>query len=218
MQFQHLDVPQGSPDWHKCRLGRVTASRLCDWLAVSKKDGKTPLKAREDYEREIWFEQTFGVAFNNYVTDAMADGIQYEELAAQEYEKKTKRKVESCGVWYSDTFAASPDRLAGKEGLLEIKILRDASFTDVLLSGVPEKHWMQIQGQLFATRRAWCDYVALNLSTKAFTIIRVTPDQEFFKRLEESLQEIRITVKENYPTYPVSSEIKQEVTEEAVWN
>jgi len=189
MKFEYLDVAQRSPEWFGVRMGKVTASRLSDWMAVSVAKGKegTPLKARFDYERELWFERKFGVSFNNYVSEAMMDGQDFEDFARKQYENIKGVKVENCGIFYNNKFAATPDGFVGKDGLLEIKVLRDNTFTEVLLGGVPEKHFKQIQGQLWASGREWCDYVAINLNTKKIAIWRVAPNADLHKEIEESL-------------------------------
>ena len=43
---------QRNESWHADRCGRITASRMKDVLAVSKRDGK-PLQARQDYLMQI---------------------------------------------------------------------------------------------------------------------------------------------------------------------
>jgi len=190
MKFEYLEVEQRSPEWFGVRMGRVTASRLADWLAVSKAKGKEgePLKARLDYERELWFERKFGANFNNYISEAMLDGQNYEDYARLQYAKLKGVEIKPCGIFYNELFAATPDGLIGEDGILEIKVLRDNTFTEVLLGGVPDNHWKQIQGQLFASGRKYCDYMALNLNTKKFAVWRVEPNAEFHKLLEESLQ------------------------------
>lgn len=188
MKFEYSAAFQRSPEWYKLRIGKVTASRLADWLAVSKRDGK-PLKARSDYEQELMFERTFGVSFENFVSSAMQAGIEFENFAKQEYHKATGNEVEDCGCWFNEYFLASPDGTIGKDGLVEVKILKDNSFTDVLVNGVPENHWKQMQGQLWASGRKWNDYVAANLNAKKIKVIRVLPDKEFFKTLEASVKE-----------------------------
>lgn len=203
MDFLYADVKQRSAHWFELRRGRVTASRLSDWLAVSKAKSGTgkPLKARLDYEKELIYERQFGVSYNNYFSDAMQDGVELEDFAVQQYEIITGHATAECGIWYSDLFAASPDRTVvgttadpiTQFGLLEVKVVRDATFTEILLTGVPEKHWQQIQGQLFATGQQWCDYVALNLNTRKVKIIRVERDAEFMEYLEEALHEDLVT-------------------------
>lgn len=191
MKFEYSDAPQKSPEWHKLRIGKITASRLGDWLAVSKAKNSIgkPLKPRLDYEKELMFERQFNTGFETWVSDAMQDGIDFEMFARRQYEKITGSIVLECGCWYSDLFVASPDGTVGDDGLVEIKVLRDNSFSSVLEEGVPDKHWKQIQGQLWASGRKWCDYVAINLNTKKIKIIRVLPDAEFHEWLELAVPE-----------------------------
>jgi predicted phage-related endonuclease len=160
-------------------------------LAVTKaKDTKgKPLKARLDYEKELMFERQFGVSFNNYISDAMQDGMDFENFARGQYNSITGRVMVECGAWHSDMFVASPDGTIGQDGLGEIKIVRDNTFTEILISGVPEKHQLQIQGQLWASGKKWCDYVAVNLNTKRVVIIRVEADKEVHDYLEEAVTE-----------------------------
>jgi predicted phage-related endonuclease len=200
MKFEYFAGQQRTPEWFELRRGKVTASRLDDWLSVSKaKTGMgKPLKKRLDYEKELLFERQFGVSYENFVSAAMQDGIDFEVFARQQYEKITGNVVREVGCWYNDLFVASPDGAVDPyeikndsyyEGLIEIKVLKDNSFTDVLTDGVPEKHWRQIQGQLWAAGSKWCDYVAINLNTKKMKIIRVEADTEFQEYLELSLNE-----------------------------
>lgn len=200
-KFEYFAGQQRSPEWFELRRGRVTASRLDDWLSVSKAKNGTgkPLKKRLDYEKELLFERSFGVSYENFVSTAMQEGIDFEDFARKQYEKISGNKVEEVGCWYNDVFVASPDGLITVDGdfqvgtnnigLIEIKVLKDNSFTDVLTDGVPEKHWRQIQGCLYASGAQWSDYVAINLNTKKIKIIRVLPDTEFFDYLELALQE-----------------------------
>jgi len=84
MKFEYFAGEQRSKEWFELRQGKITASRLKDWMAVSIAKGKegTPLKARFDYERELLFEREFGVSFDFYVSEAMEDGINYEDYAS----------------------------------------------------------------------------------------------------------------------------------------
>lgn len=192
MEFNYFAGEQRTPEWYKLRIGKVTASRLEDWLSVSKAKGKEgqPLQKRKDYEKELQFERQFGVAYDNFVSDAMKDGIVYEIFAIEQYEKIYERDVNSVGAWYNDLFVASPDgEVMGEPGLVEVKVLRDNSFSAVLSDGIPEKHWKQVQGQLWASGKEWCDYIAINLNTKKMKVIRVQADEEFHKWLELAVPE-----------------------------
>lgn len=194
MDFQYSAAPQRSPEWFRLRRGKVTASRLEDWLSVSRAKGKEgePLKARTDYEKELSFERQFDVNYNNYVTEAMLDGIELEQFAREQYQRITGNKVDEVGCFYSDKFVASPDGIVsnvktGEKGLLEIKVLRDASFMEVLSNGVLPAHYKQIQGCLLASGLDWCDYVTLNLTTKKIDIIEIKKDADMQQQILESL-------------------------------
>lgn len=191
LNFRYLDCVQRSPEWFAARLGRVTASRLEDWMGVSKAKGKEgqPLKARSDYETELAFELQFGTNYNKFVSEAMQDGVEFEDFTVAQYEKITGNKTEQCGCWYDTYFVASPDRTVGDDGLLEIKVLRDTNWMEVLLTGVPENHMKQVQGQLWATGRKWCDYAAINLNTKKLIILRVKRDDDMIKLIAEKVKE-----------------------------
>lgn len=196
MKFEYFAGAQRTEPWYELRLGKPSASNLYRWLAVSKaKDPKvngTPLKARTDYERELMFERTFKVPFEKYVNSAMQEGIDFEAFAREQYAKITGKKPVEVGAWHNEFFVASPDAGVADEGLLEIKWLKDTNWTAVLADKKPyvgssANHWQQCQGQLFASKRKWCDYVAGNLNTKKFVIVRVLPDKDFFAELEASL-------------------------------
>lgn len=217
MKFEYFAGEQRTAPWYDLRIGKVTASRLEDWLSVSKAKatlGK-PLQKRKDYEKELQYERQFGVAYDNFVSDAMNDGIILEGFAVMEYEARKSVKVVPVGAWYNDIFVASPDGGVNDEGLVEVKVVRDNTFSVILAAdgkdthpifdedgkpakdkdgnllgtGVVEKHWKQIQGQLWASGRKWCDYIAINTNTKKMKVIRVLPDKEFFEWLELAVPE-----------------------------
>ena len=188
LSYKRYDGAQRTKEWFDLRLGVPTGSRLGDWLAVSKRDGK-PLKARLDYERELMFEREFGVAFDTYVTPAMQAGIDLEPFAKTQYEAITGNKVSDGGAFYNDYFCVSPDGLVGTDGGVEFKVLQDKSFTDVLVNGVPENYVLQCQSGLYASGCKWWDFVAINTNTKMVKIVRLTPDQEIIEKIDKSVQE-----------------------------
>lgn len=191
MRFEYFAGEQRSPEWFKLRLGKVTASRLSDWLAVSKAEktkGK-PLKKRLDYEKEIMFERKFNTSYETFVSEAMQDGIDYEDFARKEYERVTGNSVKEVGCWHNDYFVASPDGLVEDAGLLEIKIVKDNSFSEVLTDGVPDKWVKQVQGQMWASGKLWTDFVAVNFNTGKLKVIRVAADPEEHKWFELAITE-----------------------------
>lgn len=192
MTFKLLDAPQGSPEWVEARVGKVTASRLKDWLAVGVKG--QPLKARADYERELAFEVEFKVPFERFVTNAMLQGQEMEEFLKKQYAQHYDVIVKPVGAYYSESFVASPDGEIGADGLIECKWVYDTTFSEVLTDGVKDDHMLQIQGQLWASNRKWCDYVVGNGHTGKFVVIRVERDEEIIKRIEDSLTDHKLSV------------------------
>lgn len=203
LTFEYDPAPQRSPEWLTRKRGKIGASRMSDWLAVSKAKtsmGK-PLKARLDYEKELMFERQFGVSFNKFVTEAMQDGIDFEDFARQQFMlARPEFTAAEVGCWFNDYIAVSPDRLLfyastsapeleDAVGVLEIKIVKDNTFTEILMSGVPDKHMKQIQTQLWATKLNKGYYVAVNFTTKRFVIIEVERDQDEIDYMNEAVQE-----------------------------
>lgn len=201
--FQYDPSPQRSPEWLARKRGKIGASRMHDWLAVSKAKTGTgkPLKARLDYEKELMFERQFGVSFQTFVSDAMQEGIDYEDFARKQFLiARPQFATAEVGCWFNDFVTVSPDRLVFPAGsntedfklavaVLEIKIVKDNTFTDILMNGVPAKHMEQIQTQLWATGLNKGYYVALNFNTKMFVIITVKRDQELIDYISEAIQE-----------------------------
>lgn len=187
-KFEYSDAPQRSPEWVEIRVGKPTASRLKDWLAVGKRDGK-PLQARRDYEAELAFEIRFNVPFTRFVTSAMEEGQLMEEFLKRQYERVNNVVVRTVGCYYNNYFVASPDGEVDGDGLIECKWVYDKTFSDVLANGVPEEHYLQIQGQLWAAGKQWCDYVVGNGNVGRFKVIRVQRDEETISRIRDSLKD-----------------------------
>lgn len=218
LTFEYDPAPQRSPEWLARKRGKIGSSKLDAWLATSKaaKTLGQPLKARLDYEKQLMFERQFNTNFEIWVSSAMEEGIELEDFARQQYVRITGATCDEVGCWYNAFFVASPDRVVNDDGLIEIKVLKDSKFTDVLYEGVPDKYWKQIQGQLWASGRQWCDFVAINLNSKKVVIIRVEPDLEFHDYLNEAVQEQLVTEPFKLDTvYDIVGEVPQGLVFEA---
>jgi putative phage-type endonuclease len=156
------EMIQGSPEWLDARCGKVTASCVADVLAV-KRDGK-PTAERERYLMELVGERLTGLATQHYITAAMLEGSEREPQACDAYE--FLYGVDTVKVGFVDhpaiTMAgASPDRLVGKDGLVEFKCPTLRTHLETLLAGeIPEEHRPQMRWQMACTGRAWCDFAS----------------------------------------------------------
>jgi putative phage-type endonuclease len=143
-----LQVEQNSDAWLAARHGgihRITASNAAACLGLS------PWCSRQKAYRIARGEET------ERENAAMKWGHDKEDSARQSYEVETSNLAVPTGFWVHDHYpwlGASPDRLVGECGLLEVKC--PAS----LPASVPIHHRVQMLVQLACTNREWCDYFA----------------------------------------------------------
>jgi putative phage-type endonuclease len=107
-----IKCEQGTEEWLKMRLGKVTGTRLKSVMGTK--------AARETLIYELVAEQLSGVGESVYVNDAMRWGTDHEDEAIELYGKKVKK----VGFCISDEFpflGLSPDALRGKTGAVEVK-------------------------------------------------------------------------------------------------
>lgn len=153
---------QRTEGWQAQRCGRITASRIKDVLAVSKRDGK-PLQARADYMMEIVSEILTGRPSQRYQNAAMVWGVECEPLALDAYQRATGHQVEQSGfVVHPDLeyIGGSPDGLMSWRGI-EIKCpYNTANHLATILDGMPAEHMPQVQACMWICGRQQWDFVS----------------------------------------------------------
>lgn len=158
-----IECEQQTPEWLAVRIGRVTASRVCDVLATLK-DPKKESADRRNYRNELVCETLTGLTEENYVNAAMEWGIENEPLARAAYEMTTDLSVDPVGFAVHpsiELFGASPDAMVGEDGVLEIKCPQTATHLNWMLRGeVPAEHKAQMYSEMACTGRRWCDFVS----------------------------------------------------------
>ncbi|MBP27884.1 lambda exonuclease family protein [Methylobacterium sp.] len=163
------EMIQGSSQWLDARAGKATASRIADILTV-KRDGK-PTAERERYLMELVGERLTGVATSHYLTGPMLEGQEREPQAADAYAFLFGVDLDQVGFVEHPRIAmagASPDRLVGADGLLEVKCPTLRTHLDTLLTGqIPEQYLPQMRFQMSATGRQWCDFASWHPSVPA---------------------------------------------------
>jgi putative phage-type endonuclease len=190
---------QRSPEWVAFRLGRVTASRICDVMATTKSGEAV---TRRNYRAEKVLERISGKSQeNNYQSGAMLAGIEREAQARIEYEFDQNCTVEEVGIIPHPTIqwaAASPDGLVGDDGLIEIKCPEPAAFLDAMLGkDIPQKYADQMQWQMACSGRQWCDYVVYREGLP-LAMLRIERDNKRIAGIEAEvrkfLQEVEDTL------------------------
>jgi predicted phage-related endonuclease len=186
--MQAHDVEQGSEEWHKLRLGRVTASRVADMLARTKTGWGA---SRANYAAALICERLTGTPYDSYVSPAMQFGTEQEEIARSAYEVSRDVLVDQVGFVEHPTIqmaGCSPDGLVGSAGLIEIKVPNTATHIQTLLGAtVDDKYVLQMQFQLACTGRAWADFVSYDPRLPAelqLFIVRFNRDEARIKAME----------------------------------
>ena len=186
--FEYSDAPQRSPEWLAIRAPRIGASQLGALMGKGVKGQY--LAPRKALLRELAFQKAFEVPFMKFVNEAMQAGTDNEDFVADQYSSKLGVPLAKVGCFYNEHFVASPDRdVVGTDGLVEIKWLFDNAWSEVVEKGEPERdHYLQMQGQMWATGKQWVDYVAGNGNAGKFVVIRVERDEETIKEIAEEVK------------------------------
>ena len=154
--------PQDRDSWVAKRRGKVTASRI-GIVTRRKKDGK-PYAGYAEYLMELVVERIQNQATDHFVSDAMQWGIDHEDAAAQHYAFERGVEVQFSDFVDHPTIemsGASPDRLVGEDGLLEIKCPTTKTHVDFLLTGeIDINYQWQMIWQMVCTGRHWCDFMS----------------------------------------------------------
>ena len=154
---------QGSEEWFKIRLGKVTASRISDVVAQTK-SGYGASRAR--YMGELIAETMTKTPTASYSNSAMQWGSDTEPEAAKAYAFITDFNLTEIGFVDHPTISnsgCSPDRLVGDDGLVEIKCPHTHTHIETLLDEkVPQKYLNQMLWQMACTERQWCDFVSFD--------------------------------------------------------
>lgn len=173
---------QGTPEWFEVRRGKFTASNFNDLFMKESTIG---------FQKAIYkvaFERLTGKSPEEFISNYMQRGNELESVAREFYEMETFNKVHQIGFIEKDEWVGcSPDGLIGEDGMIEIKCPAFNTQINYLLGGsLPSIYDWQVQGQLWITGRAWCDFISYHPDLKPLNI-RVYPDITKHKQLTEKL-------------------------------
>jgi len=192
-EVNYIEVEQGSQEWLQSRLGKITASRAKDLMATVRYGEAAGYR---NYKTELAVERITGKRAERYVTKQMEYGTETEGVAATMYQLQTGNIATVCGAFEIDgsNVLASPDRLVGDDGLIEIKCRELANHVESMLSDkVPDEYYKQIQFQLWVTNRQWCDYVSYGdemPENAQLFIKRIERDEEVINEIIERVEQI----------------------------
>ncbi|TAK97772.1 MAG: hypothetical protein EPO08_20825 [Rhodospirillaceae bacterium] len=184
--MQIYDIEQGSESWKKIRAGLPTASCFDRILTPTGK----PSTQAEAYAHLLIAEILTGNPVNEWEGNAHTErGKELEEEAALAYEMEMGIELRTIGFCTNDarTVGCSPDRLAGDDGLVEIKCPAAHNHVRNMLNGLDMGYYPQIQGQLLVTGRKWCNFLSYYPGME-LVIVRVERDKDYLFKLTEALE------------------------------
>lgn len=195
--YDTFTAEQRTPDWHKERYGKLTASKIIDLLGI-KGLGLTG----ETYAVERAIEQLFGEVEEGFTSKDMQRGIDLEPTAFAKFvEVHQNLKVQNCSFFaYGEHAGASPDGLVDDDAILEIKCPKGKKFFRLVAEENIDKVYIaQMQMQMLATGRNkayFFNYLELDDKVYHHTII-VERDEAMIDLIKERLDEA-IAIKKSY--------------------
>ncbi len=183
-----FDLEQGSDAWLKARLGVPSSSNFGKILTPT---GKKSAQVK-DYSNTLLAELIVGHGEPFFKSDAMQRGNDLEPFAVAQYELVSGNRTKEIGFVTTDDgrIGASPDRLVGSDGLVEIKCPLQKKHTANLISGEVDKQYIpQVQGQLWLTERDWCHWMSYHPEMPE-SLVMVERDDEYIALLEEAVGEL----------------------------
>ena len=195
------NIEQRSEAWHDVRLGRITGTKFKNLMS------KESTASYQDMLTDIACEIITGRAEETYVNAVMENGIETEPEARKEYESIFDIEVKQVGFVtpneghkYHEWIGISPDGLL-EDGILEIKCpLMRTHLEYIYANKLPSEYRYQVQGQLFVTGLAFCDFMSYVEGMKPY-IIRVYPDVQLFTEFEQRLDSAIELIKDRIQRY-----------------
>jgi exodeoxyribonuclease (lambda-induced) len=195
--YDTFTAEQRTPDWHKERYGKFTASKIIDLLGI-KGLGLTG----ETYAVERAIEQLFGEVEEGFTSKDMQRGIDLEPTAFDKFkEVHPNLNVQNCSFFaYGEHAGASPDGLIDDDAILEIKCPKGKKFFRLVAEENIDKVYIaQMQMQMLATDRKrayFFNYLELDDKVYHHTII-VERDEDMIELIKERLEQA-IGIKKSY--------------------
>ena len=196
------ELIQGSPEWFAVRNGKITASKLSD-LMKKTKWGESTYKTR--LRMELAIERITGKsAGDNFMNQAMKNGVEREPDARKLFEAITGKEVAECGSFDHPEIvntSASPDGLIrGEDAVLELKCPTHITHAKNLLSDkMPKNYEYQVQWQIACTESEYAYFASYHPDfPKELRLkwVKVLRDNIMILELEDAVRQFDIEVED----------------------
>lgn len=183
---QIFDCEQGSEQWFEARRGIPTASEFSTVMAKGRSGGESV--TRRKYMLTLAGQILTGeVAPSWEGNEHTRRGHAFEDDARKLYAFKRDADPQLVGFMRRGRAGASPDSTVDADGLLEIKSKLPHLHLEVLeLDRLPPEHVAQVQGQLWVSGRAYCDFVSYWPKLPLF-VKRVERDEAYIATLAQAV-------------------------------
>jgi len=178
---------QGTEEWLQARSGKLTGSDFHHYFGKSEKK-KTMLRIKAG--ERITGQLSDNELFNN---KHMERGHEQEQSAIDTYSFESGNEVKQIGFTeLNDFVGCSPDGLVGDHGIIEVKSQDFNRFIKLMQDQKPDPIYRtQIQFNLYATDRKWCDFISYNPKFKnPIQIIRIERDEEYIEKIKTTIEEV----------------------------
>lgn len=185
------DVVQNSDAWLELRRGIPTASSFAKLVTGTGKMSDS----WQDYAAELAADAYAGKSLDAWEGNRWTErGHEMEPLAVAAYEFFRDAETEEAGFMVYQGAGASPDRLVGETGLLEIKSLSPKEHVKVLAyhdkhGKAPPKYYPQLQGEIRCCVRDWVD-LAFFHPDLPLLVVRHDRDDGFISLLDEAIAKV----------------------------
>lgn len=171
----HDDLLQGSPEWHKLRAGKFTASTVAALFM------KESTKGYQDLLKKIARERLTGNPVETFKSEWMQRGSELEGRALRQYEFDNFILVKKIGFIEIDSWiGCSPDGLVSEHGMIQVKCPKWNTWFD---AEIEKDYIIQCQAEMWIAGREWNDlyYYDPELESKVFKIRR---DENIIKEIQ----------------------------------
>lgn len=220
--MKFIECPQGTPEWHASRAGKITASCFAEAISVcmrksGARDVGDPTAAAERYAADLAIERVSGMPHGEPPKAWVLErGHQMEAAARMHYEARTGSFVTEAGICVTDDglFGYSTDGLVDDDGLIEIKSPIDsAKILHILATGDTSEYDHQMQGGMWITGRKWCDFIMyvpdLAAVGKDLYVQRVLRDDGFIDEMVGRLAKFDALVAANVAILQVGAPMRE---------
>lgn len=187
-----VECLQGTDEWRKARLGKVTASKIDDVFKKGR-TGESFGKVAEQYALELIAEDLTGKPADEIKAKPLEWGNKNEPGARATYALRSGAVCDEVGFATSLEnihLGCSADGLIGDEGTLEIKCPWNTTvhLKNLRAGEVPKEYMYQIQTQLLVMQLDFADFVSYDPRCPAkyrMMTKRVNRDEKMIEAIRE---------------------------------